>query len=124
MSYPSELKYTAEHAWLKIRGDRAKLGVTEHMLKQLDDVTYVALPEVGSILSAGDVFTELEASGDTVEIATPVSGEVISVNEELEDSPGNINDDAYASWIVEIKLSDDTELDDLLSVEEYEEELE
>ncbi|SHJ34782.1 glycine cleavage system protein GcvH [Parasporobacterium paucivorans] len=123
MVLPSDLKYTVEHAWLKIRGDKARLGITDYILEQLGDVNYIDLPEVGTMFSAGDVFTEVETSKTTLEITSPVSGEVISVNEELRDSPGNLNDDAFASWIVQIKLSDDTELDDLLTADEYEEEI-
>lgn len=120
----AELKYTKEHVWLKVEGDVAMIGVTDYAQDQLGDILFVALPEAGEDISAGDVITELESSRTTFEVSTPVSGTIIESNEELDDSPELINEDAYANWIVKVKLSDDSELDELLSAADYEASLE
>ncbi len=124
MAYPSDLKYSSEHVWVKVEGDTAKLGITEYAQEELGDILFVDLPDVGTTFSAGDVFTEIESSKTASEVPIPVSGEIIAVNEELDDSPENINDDAYAAWIVEVKLDDESELDELLSATAYENGLE
>ena len=121
---PAELAYTREHVWVKVEGDVATIGVTDFAQEQLGDILFVDIPEVDEDISAGDVFTELESSRTTAEVSTPVSGTIIESNEELSDSPELINEDAYANWIVKVKLSDDSELDELLSASEYEDGLE
>lgn len=120
----AELKYTREHVWIKVEGDVATIGVTDYAQDQLGDVLFVALPEADEDISAGDVITELESSRTTFEVSTPVSGTIIESNDELDDSPELINEDAYANWIVKVKLSDDSELDELLSAADYEAALE
>lgn len=121
MSYiPEELKYTREHVWIRVEGDVAVIGVTDYAQEQLGDILFVDLPEAEEDISAGDVFTELESSRTTAEVSTPVSGTIIESNEELDDSPELINEDAYANWIIKVKLSDDSELDELLSADDYE----
>ena len=117
---PEELKYTNEHVWVLVEGDVAIMGITDYAQEQLGDILFVDLPEADEDISAGDVFTELESSKTTSEVSTPVSGIIIESNEELDDSPELINEDAYANWIVKVKLSDDSELDELLSAAEYE----
>lgn len=117
---PAELKYTKEHVWVKVEGDVATMGVTDFAQEQLGDILFVDLHEAGDDISAGDIFTELESSKTTSEVPSPVSGTIIESNEELDDSPELINEDAYANWIVKVKLSDDSELDELLSAEDYE----
>lgn len=117
---PEELKYTREHVWVKVEGDVAVIGVTDYAQEQLGDILFVELPEADEDISAGDVFTELESSRTTSEVATPVSGTIIESNEELDDSPELINEDAYANWIIKVRLFDDSELDELLSAAEYE----
>ena len=120
MTFPAELKYTSEHVWVKVEGDTAKLGITEFAQDQLGDILFVDLPEAGATFSAGDVFTEIESSKTASEVPIPVSGEIVAANEELDDSPENINEDAYAAWIVEVKMDDASQLDDLLTAEAYE----
>ena len=117
---PEELKYTREHVWVKVEGDVAVIGVTDYAQEQLGDILFVELPEADEDISAGDVFTELESSRTTLEVFTPVSGTIIESNEELDDSPELINEDAYANWIIKVRLFDDSELDELLSAAEYE----
>ena len=120
MTFPADLKYTSEHVWVKVEGDTAKLGITEFAQDQLGDILFVDLPEVGATFSAGDVFTEIESSKTASEVPMPVGGEIVAVHEELDDSPENINEDAYAAWIVEVKMSDASELDALITAEAYE----
>ena len=117
---PEELKYTREHVWVKVEGDVAVIGVTDYAQEQLGDILFVELPEADEDISAGDIFTELESSRTTLEVFTPVSGTIIESNEELDDSPELINEDAYANWIIKVRLFDDSELDELLSADEYE----
>ncbi|MCR4772536.1 MAG: glycine cleavage system protein GcvH [Oscillospiraceae bacterium] len=120
MNHPSDLKYTAEHVWVKAEGSTAKLGITDYAQDQLGDILYVDLPDVDREFAAGDIFTEVESAKTTSEVPCPVSGKVTAVNEDLDDSPEAINDDAYAAWIIEIELSDPSELDALISASEYE----
>ena len=117
---PEELKYTREHVWVKVEGDVAVIGVTDYAQEQLGDILFVELPEADEDISAGDIFTELESSRTTSEVAAPVSGTIIESNEELDDSPVLLNEDAYANWIIKVRLFDDSELDELLSADEYE----
>lgn len=121
---PADLQYTKEHVWVKVKGDIAIMGITDYAQDQLGDILFVSLPEADEDISAGDVFTELESSKTTSEVSTPVSGTIIESNEELDDSPELINEDAYENWIIKVKLSDDSELDELLSADDYEESLE
>ena len=120
MTFPAELKYSSEHVWVKVEGDTAKFGITEFAQDQLGDILFVDLPEVGSTFAAGEVFTEIESSKTASEAPMPVGGEIVAVNEALDDSPENINEDAYAAWIVEVKLDDASKVDELLSAEAYE----
>ncbi len=119
MNYPSELKYTTDHAWVEVDGDVAKIGITDYAQDQLGDVLYVDLKEVGEELTAGDIFTEVESSKTTSEVPSPVSGEITAVNEDLDDSPELVNEDPYAAWILEVKLSNPAEVNALLSADEY-----
>ena len=123
MNFPDELQYTPEHVWVETDGDTAKIGITEYVQDQLGDVMYVGLAEAGTEFTAGEVFTEIEFSETTKEFPCPLSGEVIAVNEELEDSPELINEDAYAAWILELAITDMSEADDLLSAGDYEDSL-
>ena len=121
---PVELQYTKEHVWVKVEGNIVVMGITDFAQDQLGDILFVDLPEIGEEISVGDVFTEFESSKMTCEVLSPVSGKIVASNEDLDYSPELINEDAYANWIVKVKLSDDTELDDLLSPDEYEESIE
>ena len=121
---PADLQYTKEHVWVKVEGNIVVMGITDFAQDQLGDILFVDLPEIGEEISVGDVFTEFESSKMTCEVLSPVSGKIVASNEDLDYSPELINEDAYANWIVKVKLSDDTELDDLLSPDEYEESIE
>ncbi len=117
MNLPENLRYTKDHVWVLQEGDTVKLGITDYAQEQLGDILFVDLPEVGKVFDKGDYFTEIESSKTASEVAIPLSGEVVAVNGELEDSPENINEDAYASWIIELKTGDG--LDGLLSAADY-----
>lgn len=116
---PADLQYTKEHVWVKVEGNIVVMGITDYAQDQLGDIIFVDLPEIDEEILIGDVFTEFESSRMTCEVLSPVSGKIVASNEELDYSPELINEDAYANWIVKILFSDDTELDDLLSSEEY-----
>lgn len=118
---PANLRYTESHEWIQDNGDGTiTLGVTDHAQEALGDVVFVELPEVGRELSAGDEFGVIESVKAASDLYAPVSGEVIEVNENLEDAPETINEAPYkGGWILKLKLSDDAVLDDLMSAEAY-----
>ena len=119
-NFPSELRYTREHAWIKVEGDEALLGITDYAQEQLGDILYVDLPDAESEITAGENFTEVESSKATSEVPSPLTGTVLEVNEELDDSPENINDDPYEAWIIRLKMDDASQLEGLLTADEYE----
>ena len=120
MAVPADRKYTKTHEWHKVEGDIVILGITDHAAEELTDITYVQLPEVGRKVSAGESIGELESVKATSEFYTGISGEIVEVNEKLNDEPGLINSDPFGEgWLVKIKPSEISELDKLLSAEEY-----
>ncbi|MFV1885553.1 MAG: glycine cleavage system protein GcvH [Balneola sp.] len=123
MSNPSDLKYTKEHEWLKDNGDgTATIGITEFAQGELGDIVFVELEEPGFEFSKDDVFGTVEAVKTVSELFAPVDGEVTEINEELEDNPEIVNDDPYGDgWMIKIRLTDSSQLDSLLSADEYEE---
>ncbi len=123
MSTPSDLKYTKEHEWVKDNGDgTATIGITDFAQGELGDIVFVELEEPGFDFSQDDTFGTVEAVKTVSELFAPIDGEVIELNEELEDNPELVNDDPYGDgWMVKIKISDPTQLDSLLSAEAYEE---
>ena len=117
MSVPEELKYTKSHEWVRIEDGTATVGITEHAQDELGDVVFVELPEAGTTLEAGDSFGAVESVKAVSDLYAPVGGEVVEVNEALNDAPEKINEDPYGDgWI--LKLSTTGE-EDLLSAEEY-----
>ncbi|WP_367392519.1 glycine cleavage system protein GcvH [Lewinella sp. LCG006] len=124
MNIPKELRYTEDHEWIRVEGDIAYVGITDFAQKELDELVYVEVETVGETLSAGDEFGTVEAVKTTSELFMPISGEILEFNKQLDDSEGDdptlINRDPYGEgWIVKIKISDKTELDGLLSAEDY-----
>ena len=115
--YPSELKYTKEHEWVKIDGSDARVGITDYAQKQLGDVVYLELPEVGRALTQGDVFGTIESVKAVSELYAPVSGEVIAVNQALAQKPELVNSAPHDSWMIEIKVSGES--GDLLDAAQY-----
>jgi len=120
LKYPKELKYSKEHQWVKAEGDIAVVGITDYAQKQLTDVVFVELPEVGKKVEQKGIFCTIESVKSVSDIFSPVSGEVVEVNKELENKPELLNKEPYNGWIAKIKISDKAELDKLMPVEEYE----
>lgn len=122
MSIPADLKYTREHEWIQDNGDGTiTVGITDFAQGELGDIVFVELEQVGSEFSKDDTFGTVEAVKTVSDLFAPVNGEITEVNEKLEDEPELVNDDPYGDgWMVKIKLADPSQLDDLLSAEEYE----
>ncbi|WP_457578002.1 glycine cleavage system protein GcvH [Desulfomarina sp.] len=121
LNLPEELRYTEDHEWVTTGGETLKIGVSDYAQDQLGDIVFVEVPEVGDSFDKGEEFGTLESVKAVSELYLPVGGEIVAVNEALEDSPELINEDPYANWIVEIKPADTGELDQLLTVEAYRE---
>ncbi|MBA2133091.1 glycine cleavage system protein GcvH [Capillibacterium thermochitinicola] len=117
---PSDLKYTPDHEWVREKGDRATVGITEYAQKELGDVVYVELPAIGEKVKAKTEMGSIESVKAVSDIYAPLSGEVLAVNEELQFNPELVNQDPYGKgWIAEIEITDREELKKLLSAEEY-----
>lgn len=114
------LKYSKEHEWVRIEGDKVYVGITDFAQNALGDIVFVELPETDLELEAGDILGVVESVKAASDIYTPVSGTVIEVNEELNDSPETINESPYEAWIAVIELKDISQLDDLMDEHEYE----
>jgi glycine cleavage system H protein len=122
MHIPEELKYTKDHEWARIEDDVATIGITDYAQSELGDIVYVELPEVGLQTKQMDSFGTIEAVKAVSDMYSPLSGEVVDVNNSLTDQPEIINKDPYGDgWIIKIKLSDKSELDGLLDKAKYEE---
>ena len=120
MSYPSQYKYTKEHEWVNVEEDVATIGITSFAQQQLGEVVFVELPEVGQVVGAGDEVGTIESVKAVGELYTPLSGEVTETNQAVRDTPDAINDDPHGEgWLVRIRVSDPSELDGLMSAEEY-----
>ena len=119
-SYPDDLKYHAEHDWARIDGDVATLGITWYAQDQLGEVVFFDPPEVGTAITAGSPYAEVESVKAVSDVIAPLSGEIVEVNEGLKDSPEQINEDSYGEgWLVKIKLSDPSESDSLMDADSY-----
>jgi glycine cleavage system H protein len=120
MNAPDDLLYSEEHEWILNKNDVATLGITDHAQKELGDVVFVDLPEVGATFDANDAFGSVESVKAVSEVYLPVSGEVVETNESLLDAPEKINDSPYKEgWIIRIRLGDPSELEALMSSQEY-----
>ncbi len=125
MDLPEELKYSKEHLWIRVEGDRAVVGITDYAQEQLGIISGVELPVVGEELEQDDSFGSIEARKTVAELYAPVSGVVVEVNEEAGESAGVINDDPYdGGWLLVIEMSDPEELKLLMSVDDYLEHIE
>ena len=113
------LLYSESHEWVKVDGNVAIIGVTDFAQSEMGDITYVDMPDVDDEFNAGDDFGALESVKTSSELISPVSGKVIACNDNLEDKPELINEDAYRAWIIKIEMSDKSELDALLSAGAY-----
>ena len=122
MSIPAELKYTKDHEWVKIEGNIAVVGITDHAQSELGDIIYVDVDTVGDEVEAGAVFGSVEAVKTVADLFLPVSGVVSELNEALEDEPELVNTDPYGKgWIVKVEISEDADLSELLTAEQYQE---
>ena len=120
MNAPDDLLYSKEHEWILNKNDVATLGITDHAQKELGDVVFVDLPEVGATFDANDAFGSVESVKAVSEVYLPVSGEVVETNESLLDAPEKINDSPYKEgWIIRIRLGDPSELEALMSSQVY-----
>ncbi len=117
--YPSDLKYTKEHEWIRIEGEQAHVGITDYAQKQLGDVVYLELPDVGRTVKKGDVFGTIESVKAVSELYSPVSGEVTEVNTRLAEKPEAVNTDPHGSWMIVVKVGNSAETSDLLDAAQY-----
>ncbi len=113
------LKYSESHEWVKVEGNIAVIGVSDFAQKEMGDITYVDMPEVDDAVKAGEEFGALESVKASSDLISPVSGTVVEVNGELEDAPEKVNEDAFASWIIKVEMSDASELDALMDAAAY-----
>lgn len=120
MNIPADLKYTKDHEWIKVDGDIITVGVTDFAQGELGDIVYVEVETVDETLDAEEVFGTVEAVKTVSDLFLPVSGEIIEFNESLEDEPEKVNNDPYGDgWMVKVKCSNVSQLDELLSAEDY-----
>ena len=120
MSVPNHLLYTKDHEWIEFKDEYAIVGITDYAQSQLGDVIFVEFPEIGEDLHSGSSFGEVEAVKTVADLFAPISGKVLSVNEEIEDAPDLVNSDPYVKgWLIKISPSNHKEKDDLMNFEEY-----
>ena len=117
MTYPAAFRYTKDHEWIEVSGDRGTIGITDYAQQQLGDVVYIDLPDVGSTVSAGQSFGTIESVKAVSELYAPVSGEVTDVNKALGEKPETVNSNPHESWMIAIKVSGGD--DDLLDATQY-----
>jgi glycine cleavage system H protein len=121
MNTPTNLKYSADHEWVKVEGNIATIGITDFAQSQLGDIVFVDIQTEGEELAAGEVFGAIEAVKTVADGLMPVSGKVIEVNAELEGAPESVNSDPYgAGWMIKVEMSNPAEVDDLLDAAAYE----
>jgi len=120
MTFPETLKYTKEHEWVRIEGNTATVGITDHAQGELGDIVYVDIPDAGASVKQGDVFGTIEAVKTVADLFAPVSGTILEFNAAVNDTPESINDDPYgAGWIIKVELSNPEEVGGLLDVASY-----
>jgi glycine cleavage system H protein len=120
MNIPAELKYTKDHEWVKIEGDIATVGITEFAQSELGDIVYVEIETVGETIAQEEIFGSIEAVKTVSDLFMPISGEILELNEELDGNPELVNSDPYgAGWMVKVKISDASEIENLLDADAY-----
>jgi glycine cleavage system H protein len=117
--YPTDLKYTKDHEWVRVSGDRAQVGITDYAQKQLGDVVYLELPDVGRTVNKGDVFGTIESVKAVSELYAPVSGEIVEVNGDLAQRPEAVNTDPHGSWMIVVKITNAGDTGELLDATAY-----
>lgn len=121
MSFPNDLLYSKEHEWVRREGSDLRIGITDFAQDELGDIVFVELPEVGETIEVNEPFGSVESVKTVSELYAPVSGTVVEVNEDLEDNPEYVNESPYEqAWMIVVEPSDDSEVDELLSAEDYE----
>lgn len=122
MSIPKDFRYSKEHEWAKIEGEKVRVGITDFAQSELGDIVFVELPEVGAELKVDEPFGSVESVKTVSELYAPISGTVVEINEELNDNPEYVNESPYEkAWMIVIQPTDVSELDNLMSAEQYEE---
>lgn len=122
MNTPKELRYSEEHEWVKTEGDKVRIGITDFAQSELGDIVFVELPEVGDEITADEPFGSVESVKTVSELYAPISGKVVAVNEELDDSPEFVNESPYEkAWMILVEPANMDEVDNLMSAEAYEE---
>jgi glycine cleavage system H protein len=120
MEFPKELRYSEEHEWVKVEGNKAHIGITAFAQDELGDIVFVELPEVGDEIELDEPFGSVESVKTVSELYAPVSGKVVEINEELEDNPEFVNESPYEkAWMIVVELSDESELEKLMTSEGY-----
>jgi glycine cleavage system H protein len=120
MNVPEDLRYTSDHEWVRVEGDRVRIGITDYAQDALGDVVFVQVPDVGTAVAAGDSFSEVESTKSVSDIYAPVKGTIVEVNAELADAPQRVNEDPYGEgWLCVIEPSDLSALDTLLDAAAY-----
>ena len=120
MNFPDDLKYTREHEWCRLKGNRAVIGITDHAQEALGDIVYVELPDVGDPVKKGESFGVVESTKAVSELFAPMSGKVVEVNDPLSDAPETINEDPYEEgWMIAIEPADPKEVDALMDAKAY-----
>lgn len=119
MNTPKELYYNKTHEWVKVENGTALIGITDFAQSELGEVVFVELPEESDEIKAGEEFAAIESVKAASDLIAPISGVIVKINEELEDSPELINEDPYANWIIKVEIEDKQELEALLSSEDY-----
>lgn len=120
MAYPADLHYTKDHEWIRVAGDTADIGITDYAQRQLGDVVYVELPDVGKTITEGESFGSIESVKAVSELFAPLSGEVVAVNPQLKDHPESVNSAPHETWMVRIRPSDPAARGSLLDAAAYE----
>lgn len=122
---PDSVRYHKEHTWVKVDGKKATIGITDYAQKQLGDIVYIDLPEADTAVDANVEFSEIESTKTTSPVISPVSGTIIEVNEDLDESPEIMNEEPYGKgWIAVVQMSNDADLDDLMDAVEYDKHVE
>jgi glycine cleavage system H protein len=122
MNIPKELRYSEEHEWVKAEGENVRVGITDFAQSELGDIVFVELPEVGDEITADEPFGSVESVKTVSELYAPISGKVVEINEDLNDSPEFVNESPYEkAWMIVIQPSDNSQVDKLMSAEQYEE---
>lgn len=116
---PQEFRYSKDHEWIAVDGDRGRIGITDYAQKQLGDVVYLELPAIGKTFEKGQVFGTIESVKAVSELFSPMSGEVIEINSELVEHPERVNADPFQAWMIVLRLTNPADASHLLSVEQY-----